>query len=213
MKNCSKLRFISEVNIAFPQLQEVEVHNCPLLNRLPLTPHNVGTIKKIEGERKWWDELQWENDDFKKLYTPARVENKVKVFVWRARLNALPTGANLKRMVGSRPCVPSAKTPLKSLTYLGGLVMLGADLGCSIKQGVLSWMQAVASQFPVGLHKAYFDGAVFVAEGEMGVGVVARDSQGQCVAWMAPVSDSCRGWEIRGSLGCYRAIQLAIRKG
>ncbi|KAL0397651.1 UNVERIFIED_CONTAM: Disease resistance protein [Sesamum calycinum] len=71
LRNCPKLRCISEVNIAFPQLEEVVVEKCPLLKKLPVTLQNVGSIKKIEGERKWWDELEWENDDFKKLYTPV----------------------------------------------------------------------------------------------------------------------------------------------
>ncbi|KAL0429157.1 UNVERIFIED_CONTAM: Disease resistance protein RPS5 [Sesamum radiatum] len=71
LKNCPNLRFITEVNIVFPHLEEVLVEDCPLLKKLPLTLQNVGTIKKIQGERKWWDELEWENDDFKILYTPV----------------------------------------------------------------------------------------------------------------------------------------------
>ncbi|KAK4414568.1 hypothetical protein Salat_2869800 [Sesamum alatum] len=66
-----RLRFLSEQRIAFPQLEEVVVEKCPLLKKLPLTVHNVGTIKKIEGERKWWDELEWDNEDIKKLYSPV----------------------------------------------------------------------------------------------------------------------------------------------
>ncbi|KAK4411153.1 Disease resistance protein [Sesamum angolense] len=53
LRNCPKLRCISEVNIAFPQLEEVVVEKCPLLKKLPVTLQNVGSIKKIEGERKW----------------------------------------------------------------------------------------------------------------------------------------------------------------
>ncbi|KAL0397645.1 UNVERIFIED_CONTAM: hypothetical protein Scaly_0212900 [Sesamum calycinum] len=71
LRGCPRLRFLSELNIAFPHLEEVVVEDCPLLKKLPLTLQNVGTIKEIRGERKWWDELEWENDDIKNLYTPV----------------------------------------------------------------------------------------------------------------------------------------------
>ncbi|KAK4411146.1 hypothetical protein Sango_0187600 [Sesamum angolense] len=70
LRGCPRLRFLSELNIAFPHLEEVVVEDCPLLKKLPLTHQNVGTIKEIRGERKWWDALEWENDDIKNLYTP-----------------------------------------------------------------------------------------------------------------------------------------------
>ncbi|KAL2235515.1 UNVERIFIED_CONTAM: Disease resistance protein [Sesamum indicum] len=71
LRHCPRLRFLSELNIAFPHLEEVVVENCPLLKKLPVTLQNVGTIKKIRGELKWWDQLEWESDDFKKLYIPV----------------------------------------------------------------------------------------------------------------------------------------------
>ncbi|KAL2235517.1 UNVERIFIED_CONTAM: Disease resistance protein [Sesamum indicum] len=71
LRDCPRLRFLSELNIAFPHLEEVVVENCPLLKKLPVTLQNVGTIKEIRGELKWWDQLEWESDDFKKLYIPV----------------------------------------------------------------------------------------------------------------------------------------------
>ncbi|KAL0429162.1 UNVERIFIED_CONTAM: hypothetical protein Sradi_0542200 [Sesamum radiatum] len=71
LKNCPRLRFLSELNIGCPRLEVVEVENCPLLKKFPFTAQNVGTIKTITCAKKWWDELEWENDDIKNLYTPV----------------------------------------------------------------------------------------------------------------------------------------------
>ncbi|KAL0397649.1 UNVERIFIED_CONTAM: hypothetical protein Scaly_0213300 [Sesamum calycinum] len=71
LKNCPRLRFLSELNIACPRLEEVEVENCPLLNKFPFTAQNVGTIKTIRGTKKWWDQLEWDGDDIKNKLQPC----------------------------------------------------------------------------------------------------------------------------------------------
>ncbi|KAL0340353.1 UNVERIFIED_CONTAM: hypothetical protein Sradi_4552100 [Sesamum radiatum] len=55
----------------------------------------------------------------------------------------------------------------------------------------------------LNLVKINFDGVVFGREGEMGIGVVARNSQGQCLAWMAHrVPHAGMGsWQRLGLLG------------
>ncbi|KAK4411150.1 Disease resistance protein [Sesamum angolense] len=71
LKYCPRLRFLSGLNIACPRLEEVEVENCPLLNKFPFTAQNVGTIKKIRGTQKWWDQLEWDGDDIKNKLQPC----------------------------------------------------------------------------------------------------------------------------------------------
>ncbi|KAL0397693.1 UNVERIFIED_CONTAM: Disease resistance protein [Sesamum calycinum] len=72
LSNCPRLGFVTEQNnVACPRLEEVSVWKCPLLKKLPITLQNVGTIKKINGEQEWWDQLEWENDDIKNALHPS----------------------------------------------------------------------------------------------------------------------------------------------
>ncbi|KAK4414561.1 Disease resistance protein [Sesamum alatum] len=68
--NCPRLRSLSWQNVACPRLEDVVVEKCPLLKKLNLTAQNVGTIKKIEGEQEWWNELEWDKDDIKNTFHP-----------------------------------------------------------------------------------------------------------------------------------------------
>ncbi|KAL0283168.1 UNVERIFIED_CONTAM: hypothetical protein Sangu_2906400 [Sesamum angustifolium] len=99
-----------------------------------------------EKESQWWRKV-WQ----------ARVPNKVKVFVWRACLNALQTSANLnKRMVGLEAVCPFCHDEAEDILHVlagctfarqvWGLALLGADLSHRTNQSMLKWMQAGASQ-------------------------------------------------------------------
>ncbi|KAL0464533.1 UNVERIFIED_CONTAM: hypothetical protein Slati_0340900 [Sesamum latifolium] len=72
--DCPKLRSLSEQNIACPRLQVVDVSDCPLLNKLPFTDQNLGSIKEIIGTQEWWDQLEWDsahiNNTLQPLFTP-----------------------------------------------------------------------------------------------------------------------------------------------
>ncbi|KAL0365727.1 UNVERIFIED_CONTAM: hypothetical protein Sangu_0670300 [Sesamum angustifolium] len=231
-------------------------------------------------ESQWWRKV-WQ----------ARVPNKVKVFVWRACLNALPTGSNLnKRMVGLQAVCPFCHDEADDILHVlagctfarqvWGLASLGAGLSHRTNQGVIKWMQAGASQMNsqmFGLFlcvcwviwwfrnqramdgtwveplqasdfaaqyldsylsqvdasarqvcpsstaawiapsadcvKINFDGAVFVTEGAIGVGIVARDSQGQCMAWLSHRVFCAGNGELAEAWAAQEAIQLAVRKG
>ncbi|KAL0285140.1 UNVERIFIED_CONTAM: hypothetical protein Sangu_2792800 [Sesamum angustifolium] len=199
-----------------------------------------------EKESQWWRKV-WQ----------ARVPNKVKVFVWRACLNALPPGANLnKRMVGLQAVCPFCQDAAEDVLHVlagstfarqvWGLALLGADLSCRANQGVLEWMQAVASQafdFAAQYLDSYlsqvdalsqqvrsrlraswiapsadcikinFDVAVFAAEGAIGVRAVARDSQGQCMAWLAQRVIRAGDGELAEAWVAREAVQLDVRKG
>ncbi|KAL0340131.1 UNVERIFIED_CONTAM: hypothetical protein Sradi_4529900 [Sesamum radiatum] len=231
-------------------------------------------------ESQWWRKV-WQ----------ARIPNKVKVFVWRACLNALPTGSNLnKRMVGLHAVCPFCRDEAEDILHVlagctfarqvWGLASLGADLSHRTNQGVIEWMQAGALQLnsqrfglflcvcwviwwfrnqramdgtrlepvqasnfaaqyldsylsqvdasarPVSSSssavwiapsancvKINFDGAVFAAEGAIGVGIVARDSQGRCMAWLSHRVFRAGSGEMAEAWAAREAIQLAVRKG
>ncbi|KAL0374065.1 UNVERIFIED_CONTAM: hypothetical protein Sradi_3322200 [Sesamum radiatum] len=61
--------------------------------------------------------------------------------------------------------------------------------------------------------KVNFDGAVFERTGEMGVGAVARDSDGHCLAWLAHRVSCSEFGELAEAWAAREAIQLALRKG
>ncbi|KAL0456240.1 UNVERIFIED_CONTAM: hypothetical protein Slati_0963200 [Sesamum latifolium] len=66
---------------------------------------------------------------------------------------------------------------------------------------------------PLGFIKLNFDGATFDRGNAMGVGVVARDVSGQCVAWLS----RCLCWTGNGELAeawaAREAVLLALRRG
>lgn len=65
------LRSISEQALPFPSLTEIAVYNCPTLRKLPLDSNSAtNSLKKIEGESSWWEELQWEDETLKSTFTP-----------------------------------------------------------------------------------------------------------------------------------------------
>ncbi|KAL0331144.1 UNVERIFIED_CONTAM: hypothetical protein Sangu_1659900 [Sesamum angustifolium] len=98
-------------------------------------------------ESAWWRKV-WQ----------ARIPNKVKVFVWRACQNALPTGANLcKRASISQVVCPLCGDDFEDVIHVllccpfarqvWGMVPLAANIKDCTKTGVLLWMQSVASHW------------------------------------------------------------------
>ncbi|KAL0367965.1 UNVERIFIED_CONTAM: hypothetical protein Scaly_1015400 [Sesamum calycinum] len=60
--------------------------------------------------------------------------------------------------------------------------------------------------------KINFDGEVFAAERAMGIGVVARNPQGQCTAWLAQHVNHVGDGESAEAWAAREAIQLAVQK-
>ncbi|XP_017604289.1 probable disease resistance protein At5g63020 [Gossypium arboreum] len=50
---------------AFSSPIEIEVSRCPCLRRLPFDDESVDFLKKIRGELKWWEALDWDSDSVK----------------------------------------------------------------------------------------------------------------------------------------------------
>ncbi|RVW94077.1 putative disease resistance protein [Vitis vinifera] len=65
------LKSIYKWALPFPSLKEIGVIGCPNLRKLPLNSNSAtNTLKKIEGHLTWWEELEWENDNLKRTFTP-----------------------------------------------------------------------------------------------------------------------------------------------
>ncbi|KDO37919.1 hypothetical protein CISIN_1g0084151mg, partial [Citrus sinensis] len=48
--------------LPFPKLKKIDVCHCPQLKKLPLNSSSAKERRVvIEGEKKWWEELQWED--------------------------------------------------------------------------------------------------------------------------------------------------------
>ncbi|XP_058105980.1 disease resistance protein At4g27190-like isoform X2 [Magnolia sinica] len=64
----SKLVSICRQRLIFKSLEEMEVTYCPMLKKLPLFSSSIHQIKgEIEGEREWWEGLEWEDENTKSL--------------------------------------------------------------------------------------------------------------------------------------------------
>ncbi|KAJ9692225.1 hypothetical protein PVL29_011341 [Vitis rotundifolia] len=65
------LKSIYRRALPFPSLKEIGVIGCPNLRKLPLNSNSAtNTLKKIEGHLTWWEELEWEDDNLKRTFTP-----------------------------------------------------------------------------------------------------------------------------------------------
>ncbi|XP_039020213.1 disease resistance protein UNI-like [Hibiscus syriacus] len=61
-----KLRCLSaDKSSAWPSLKELQVYKCPQLKSLPFDKGNAANLKSIEGEKIWWEALQWPQNDVK----------------------------------------------------------------------------------------------------------------------------------------------------
>ncbi|KAL0428200.1 UNVERIFIED_CONTAM: hypothetical protein Slati_2994800 [Sesamum latifolium] len=205
-----------------------------------------------ENKQSWWRKL-WQ----------AKLPNKIKVFVWRACLNALPTGKSLsKHIPGFLALCPFCQCGKDDVLHtlvlcpfarqVWGLASLNLPLIQTWNLGFWGWMRVVslqldgqefrllcclcwvvwwcrnrlvmqgkhfdpqhvvtfASQYlnsfvsqnsedvvrsdsetpprwyppPLGQIKVNFDGATFQQGQELGIGVIARDAAGECLAWVS----------------------------
>ncbi|GAY68087.1 hypothetical protein CUMW_261430 [Citrus unshiu] len=70
--NASNLKRIYRDHLPFPQLKEIVISRCPKLKKLPLNSSSAkGRKIVIRGERKWWEELQWEDQATQNAFSPC----------------------------------------------------------------------------------------------------------------------------------------------
>ncbi|KAL0343066.1 UNVERIFIED_CONTAM: hypothetical protein Sangu_1194000 [Sesamum angustifolium] len=195
--------------------------------------------------QSWWRRV-WQ----------AKIPNKVKVFVWRACLNALPTGDNLARRIPNTlakcPFCGCSKEDRMHIFVLcpfarqvWGLSSIPLSFTSLQIPDFWAWMQAVAAGLdgvnfgfflcmcwsiwwcrngagfqsssrwtapPPGCIKLNFDGATFRMGMELGAGVVARDKDGDCVAWLSRRFDRMGNAEIAETLAAREAIHLVVQQ-
>ncbi|KAI3675524.1 hypothetical protein L1987_85114 [Smallanthus sonchifolius] len=68
MSNMASLRSICDSTSVCPVLQQIKVFHCFELKNLPLSISNPCSLKKIEGDIKWWNSLRWDNDKSKNFF-------------------------------------------------------------------------------------------------------------------------------------------------
>ncbi|KAH9666570.1 putative disease resistance protein [Citrus sinensis] len=72
IKNASNLERIYRDPLPFPQLETISISLCPKLKKLPLNSSSAkGRKIAIYGERKWWEELQWEDQATQNAFSPC----------------------------------------------------------------------------------------------------------------------------------------------
>ncbi|KAL0439335.1 UNVERIFIED_CONTAM: hypothetical protein Slati_2416500 [Sesamum latifolium] len=64
---------------------------------------------------------------------------------------------------------------------------------------------------PINVVKINFDGALFVNKGESGIGIVARDSAGSCLAWLSHCLPKCLSLELVKAMAAREALSMAQR--
>ena len=56
--------------LPFPSLTKIIVSGCPKLRKLPLNSSSAtNTLEIIQGNSRWWEGLEWENDNLKHTFT------------------------------------------------------------------------------------------------------------------------------------------------
>ncbi|KAL2476237.1 Disease resistance protein [Abeliophyllum distichum] len=70
LKNLPSLETLCRRNESWQHMQQLELLNCNLLRKLPLTTQNEDSIKEVRGQQEWWNRLEWDNEDMKR-----RVQN------------------------------------------------------------------------------------------------------------------------------------------
>ncbi|KAF8391889.1 hypothetical protein HHK36_022229 [Tetracentron sinense] len=65
------LKSIHRHALPFPCLEEIKIIECPELKKLPLDSNSAKRVLKvIKGQKKWWDELEWEDESIKSVFLP-----------------------------------------------------------------------------------------------------------------------------------------------
>ncbi|KAL0411508.1 UNVERIFIED_CONTAM: hypothetical protein Slati_3740500 [Sesamum latifolium] len=168
---------------------------------------------------------RWSRSTWQKIWQ-AQVPNKAKLFIWRAVRNILPTAMNLKKRLPfdtfSCPfCANETEQPIHTLlhctfarqvadfaqSYLAAFVKQGTRKASVEMPFHSSWISP-----PTTGIKVNFDGAVLNGGLAFGIGVVARDAAGKCLAWMSLRLDRGGPAAIAEAYAAREACRLAIRQ-
>ncbi|XP_058105986.1 disease resistance protein At4g27190-like [Magnolia sinica] len=77
LRRLPKLSSICSQQPSLASLEKIRINMCPKLKKLPLLWSGIQEIQgKIEGEREWWEGLQWEDDNTKSIYAGIYSERR-----------------------------------------------------------------------------------------------------------------------------------------
>ncbi|KAL0387736.1 UNVERIFIED_CONTAM: hypothetical protein Sradi_2655400 [Sesamum radiatum] len=155
-----------------------------------------------ETEHRWWRRL-WQ----------AALPIKVKVFTWRACLNALPTSRNLNRRLPGLCCVcPFCLEEGDDAMHFLALCSFARQFSNTTvscpRARSLSWQGP-----PPNYVKLNFDGAILNHGTDTGLGIVTRDAWGTCVGWAVIHVPRRSSGELAEALAAREAVRLALRRG
>lgn len=64
------LTSIYDQTLPFPQLEHLSIQRCPRLRKLPLDSNSTrGSLKKVLTNRQWWNNLEWDDDAARSIFT------------------------------------------------------------------------------------------------------------------------------------------------
>ncbi|KAL0453407.1 UNVERIFIED_CONTAM: hypothetical protein Slati_1318800 [Sesamum latifolium] len=116
---------------------------------------------------------------------------------------------NRNRTLMERITLPPVELLTFALNYINSFRQVNALPACIARR------TAPSSWTPpdTGWIKLNCDGAIFAAESEIGLGVVARDERGSCVGWKALLEGDCSNLHVKLT-SCqedYSAIEMILR--
>ncbi|RWR97870.1 disease resistance-like protein [Cinnamomum micranthum f. kanehirae] len=71
LSHLPNLKSICKRTLICSSLEEIVVLNCPMLKTLPFSINSLSSsLKQIEGSKRWWDSLEWDNTNTKMHLQP-----------------------------------------------------------------------------------------------------------------------------------------------
>lgn len=66
LEHLPELKSMFNTTVTCPSLESIGVGECPKLKKLPFTSKNLSpTLKRLRGEKKWWDAMEWDDPNLK----------------------------------------------------------------------------------------------------------------------------------------------------
>ncbi|XXG59697.1 hypothetical protein AAC387_Pa04g1735 [Persea americana] len=66
LEHLPELKSMFNTTVTCPSLKSIGVGECPKLKKLPFTSKNLSpTLKRLRGEKKWWDAMEWDDPNLK----------------------------------------------------------------------------------------------------------------------------------------------------
>ncbi|KAL0417527.1 UNVERIFIED_CONTAM: putative mitochondrial protein [Sesamum radiatum] len=142
----------------------------------------------------------------------ANVPSKIRVFIWKVAHNAIPTGRNLlQKLRFESPACPLCCSEDEDVDHVFLRCPFARQI--SVSPGRLPLMPSPSRWSPPerSVVMLNFDGATFASSSEFGLGVIARNSFGECIGWKAVRKKGLHKPEMVEAFAAREAILLARR--